>query len=34
MAPERDDPWKGNGALDLAIFLLWASVIVFAVSQL
>jgi hypothetical protein len=34
MAGERDDPLKSNGALDLAVFLMWATITVFAVSQL
>jgi hypothetical protein len=31
---ERDDPLKSGGTLDLVIFLLWATVLVFALSQL
>jgi hypothetical protein len=34
MPDERDDPLKSGGAIDLVVFLLWAAVIVFALSQL
>jgi hypothetical protein len=35
MPEERDDdPLKSGGTLDLVVFLLWATVIVFALSQL
>jgi hypothetical protein len=34
MPGDRDDPLKSGGTLDLVIFLLWATVIVFALSQL
>jgi hypothetical protein len=34
MPDERGDPPRSGGAFDLAIFLLWASVTVFALSQL
>jgi hypothetical protein len=34
MSEERDDPLKSGGTLDLVVFLLWATVIVFALSQL
>lgn len=34
MTEERDDPLKSGGTLDIAVFLLWATVIVFALSQL
>jgi hypothetical protein len=34
MPNERDEPLEPGGTLDLVIFLLWATVIVFALSQL
>lgn len=34
MPDGHDDPPDPMGALDLAIFVLWASVLVFALSQL
>jgi hypothetical protein len=34
MADERGDPLKSGTVIDLAVFLLWALVTVFALSQL
>ncbi len=34
MPEERDDPLKSGGVIDIVVFLLWATVIVFALSQL
>jgi len=34
MSEERNDPLKSGGMIDLLVFLLWATVIVFALSQL
>jgi hypothetical protein len=34
MPDERDEPLKSGGALDLVFLLLWATVVVFALSQL
>jgi hypothetical protein len=34
MPSGRDDPLKTGGTLDVVVFLLWAIVIVFALSQL
>jgi hypothetical protein len=31
---DRHDPLKSSGAVDLVILILWAAVIVFALSQL
>jgi hypothetical protein len=34
MPDDRDNPLRSGGALDLIIFLFWATVIVFGLSQL
>jgi hypothetical protein len=34
MPGERDEPLKTGGTIDVIVFLLWAIVIVFALSQL
>jgi hypothetical protein len=31
---ERDDPVRSGGVVDLLVFLMWAAVIVYALSQL
>jgi hypothetical protein len=34
MPDDRDDPLKSGGGLDLLFFLVWATALVFALSQL
>ncbi len=33
MPDDRDDPLRSGGIIDLLLFLLWAAIIVFALSQ-